>query len=669
MVFWDILKWALKKKKKREERVEEQHDPRKAELEEKWRRLEELNREIDRDYQRAVEYLKAKLPHIKDPIVREAIRTLIEDLPTKYQTLHYVKNSHKIPTIVAADAVKKGKHTDPYHFTAYTAAHTIKLTKKLVEEFQGLKAIDYGDSTKADELLSAIHPTNTLYMLGMSLLEAGNKNNLDIVYHPLMVFALETDRSTYADGWTRPEIREEEERRVQEPMKTIEDFLKGGAMGPYENEARYLLEHYKRYMNTPLHQLAEDYEAPPTTTGARELLKLAVSEQLPGWVTKTALDQAKIPLYTTPQGVHPSIVSYHIQRSDPTDPKGTLLHGIITTILSQWEREAASGEKPTHPHEIIARYTRISGEEEARRIANELGLPQNTTPQTLERVLRELERDLEELKQGKDPHQLDAEKEAALRYHQLKPLADKAEPHPDIERIIEEGKTQLLQTYNELKNQILAETQLGREEQEKTLNIVEKILEENLDKITGRPLAEAVTEITRQAEERLQQEGIRDPQQRAWATNLLRNILIDAPIIAAARNPRTQYLPLEEKRRIAADLLKYYESYARRHTTAPVAADLHEMWKRVVEAGEGTEDPKREMLEAIERIRNSVNAMGNVTRLAYNMYRPLLSAENFIIPPSPGREGFLDHKVISDLYEIKRRLIEGTYPRISKERV
>ncbi|MEB3759513.1 MAG: hypothetical protein GSR81_01525 [Desulfurococcales archaeon] len=421
----------------------------------------------------------------------------------------------------------------------------------------------------------------------------------------------------------------------------------------------------------------EELEGPgvPEHTGARELLRMAIAEQLPGWVIKTALDQAKIPLYTSQEGIHPSIVKYHVQRADPADPKGTLLHGLITTVLSEWEREITSGKQPSHPHEAIRHLattdpTRELTEEEARRIAQSLGLPQNITPKTLQRVLAELLRDLQELKNGKDPHLLDAEKEAALRYHQLRPLADNKEPHPYIRRIILEGKQNILNVYQEIKNQVLAETQLGREEQEKTLNTLEKILRENLDQVitTGEPLTQTVAEITRRAEETLRREGIEDPQLRSWATNLLRNILLDAPIIAAARHPTVQYLPLDEKKRIAAALLRYYEREAEKHSIAPVAADLHMMWMRIRKSAEGAEDPRRAMLEAVERIRGAVNAMGNVTRLAYNMYRPLLNAENFAVEPGPGREGMLSHRVAMDLFNVKRRLIEGTFPRIKRIR-
>jgi len=168
--------------------------------------------------------------------------------------------------------------------------------------------------------------------------------------------------------------------------------------------------------------------------------------------------------------------------------------------------------------------------------------------------------------------------------------------------------------------------------------------------------------------ERLRKEGVEDRQLRSWAVNFLRNVLIDAPIIAAARNPRVQYLPLEEKKRIAAALLRYYEKEAEKHSIAPVAADLHSIWENILKSAEGKQDPKREMLETIERVRNTVNAMGNLTRQAYIMYRPLLSAERFTKPPAPGKDGFLDHGVVMDLFDVKRKLVEESFPRIRKVR-
>ncbi len=92
------------------------------------------------------------------------------------------------------------------------------------------------------------------------------------------------------------------------------------------------------------------------------------------------------------------------------------------------------------------------------------------------------------------------------------------------------------------------------------------------------------------------------------------------------------------------------------------------MWQRIVEAGKNTEDPKKSMLETIERLRSKVNAVKALGRDAYSMYKPLLSAENFVKPPKPGEEGYLTHRVITDLYNIKKRLIEGTFPRIRRIR-
>ncbi|MCE4627953.1 MAG: hypothetical protein F7C34_02225 [Desulfurococcales archaeon] len=177
-----------------------------------------------------------------------------------------------------------------------------------------------------------------------------------------------------------------------------------------------------------------------------------------------------------------------------------------------------------------------------------------------------------------------------------------------------------------------------------------------------------MAEITRRADEELKREGIEDSQLRSWATNLLRNVLLDAPIIAAARHPSVQYLPLGEKKRIAAALLRYYEEEAKKHGIAPVAADLHWMWEKIRGAAEGAEDPKGAMLEEVVRIRGIVDAVGNVARLAYSMYRPLLNAENFSVEPGPGREGMLSHRVVLDLHNIKMRLREVTFTRIVETR-
>ncbi|MEB3779453.1 MAG: hypothetical protein GSR85_04395 [Desulfurococcales archaeon] len=411
-------------------------------------------------------------------------------------------------------------------------------------------------------------------------------------------------------------------------------------------------------------------EKPPIErTGARELLKTIIQETLPGWTIKMALDQAKTPLYTDHRGIHPSIIKHHIERSSPESEKGTLLHGLITKILAEWERQTTTGQQPQHPYQILKKILNQEPEtyqpkndEEARQTALKLGLPENITPKTLQKVIRELARDLKQLQEGQDPHQLDAEKEAAIRYHQLKTLANNKTPHPTIKEIIQGGKQAILQAYQEIRDRVLAETQLGREEKEKALNTIQEILERDLDKIIeeilkGKPISNTIAEATRKAEKELEERGIEDPQLRKWTVNFLRNTLLDAPIIAAARNPETQWKPLEEKQMIAAALLQLYKREGEKHSIAPVTPDLHWMWERIKNT------PPQQRLEEIEKIREAVNAVGNVSLMAYKSFRPLLGAEHF------NNNMLLGHHIINKLYQVKRNLMEESFPRIKTKRI
>lgn len=609
--------------------------------------INQIRAETLREAIQAQQYIKQYIRKTGDPIVKTMYETVA--ITDKLQELGY--DDH-IFIIALAKALQKGIK-DPVEIAKYILAYHSVLHKQV-------RKIPYLEKALGDESLEdrgLLSPEAIPEIIYVTLQELEKRGLIKPgASRPFRVIHANAD--WYYQQWMLRVLEAEDlvKRRIEVSKKV------GVDIEPYMKEIEKEL------------GITEEQKPPTTTTGARELLRLAIAEQLPGWVIKAALDQAKIPLYTTAQGVHPSIIKYHIQRADPNHPQGTLLHGLITTLLAHWEREIAAGKQPTHPHQAIQQLTGPTpteiDEETARRIAQALGLPTTITPQTLTQTLNELLRDLKQLKEGKDPHQLDAEKEAALRYNQLRELADNQTPHPYIKRIIREGRDQILNVYNELKNQILAETQLGREEQEKTLNIIENLLKTHLDTVlnTQKPLTQTIAEITKQATQTLKQEGIEDPQLRSWATNLLRNILLDAPIIAAARSPSTQYLPIEEKKKIAAALLQYYEREAREHKTAPVAADLHWMWQRIVEAGKNTEDPKKSMLETIERLRSKVNAVKALGRDAYSMYKPLLSAENFVKPPKPGEEGYLTHRVITDLYNIKKRLIEGTFPRIRRIR-
>ncbi|MCE4627954.1 MAG: hypothetical protein F7C34_02230 [Desulfurococcales archaeon] len=366
-----------------------------------------------------------------------------------------------IIAIALADAIEKGYHKDPQKLAKYILAYHTALARNLqLPHPNTLKEILKRDPlVYRDELYELLHLEEVPSILGRALRHGEETKELgEKIYSE----AREIERNWRYDLTVDPE----------EYARFRINFLRQQGI-----DITRELEEVERELRG---------EIVPGHTESRRLLGKAIAEQLPGWAVKVLLDQEKMPLYASPEGIHPSIVKYHIQRADPSDPKGTLLHGLMSTVLSEWEREIASGEQPSHPLEVIRRLigTELRGElteEEARRIAQNLGLPQDVAPRILSKTLRELLRDLGELRNGKDSHLLDAEKEAALRYHQLRLLANNKETHPYEGRILLEGKQAVLDIYREIKNRVLEETHLGREEQEKALNVLERILRESID--------------------------------------------------------------------------------------------------------------------------------------------------------------------------------------------
>jgi len=411
-------------------------------------------------------------------------------------------------------------------------------------------------------------------------------------------------------------------------------------------------------------------------------------EVLPGKAIEAILDEWKLPLFMDHRGVHWSYINYLLHRTSPDDPLGTALLPLYSHVFSRWEKEIDRGEKPTHPYDIIKEiYDRFSGlhsryrqlveqldrsttkeerkrilqeldnvKREMRRVLGEAGIPTHITPEVAKKSLEELLRDLKDLKEGRvDPHSLDAEHEAALRYHSLKHYA-RGEPGYG-----EEIAEALRETLNDIIGRIMVDTgravQAGREETRSLLDRVRETAEEYLPRLEqavreGRPIHPIVAEATKKLEER-----IGDGVAKGWAANLLRKLLTDLPLLAAAKT--MAYHPMEENMRAAAHLLKLYEEAGRRHSITPMTAGLHAMHEKVSEAG------TRE--EALERIGVFRGFADNAVAVAGTLRDGLkaLMAEPFsvIVREVNGRrEMLVDASVVRlELREARKRVLEATY--------
>jgi len=551
--------------------------------------------------------------------------------------------------LALADAIEKNRHKDPDTLINYILGYllaSMKQAEKLphldrIEEIWGLYPYDIQ------------RPIRAVHVLSIALEKAGLKDKADILYTVHNEIPVTARR--------RPHLYAE--------AKVIRLKERGFNVEPYYREVLQELQN----IETTGRILEE------TTRHAEKMLALAALERLPGWVIKLGLDQYKTPLYVSHEGVHPALIKYHIERASPESEKGALLHTLITRVLSEWEREVSRGEEPSHPREIIDKLlgrrfweysTRtpredLQGKNEFQDVVNALGLPSTLTPQQVRKVVEELYRDLHDLYLEKEsPHKLDAEKEAALRYAQLKPLAGNTVPADiDIPTIISKNKNIILEKYKNIKQSLLEEIQVGKEEEEKLLTKLEQRLPILIDSLVeslqkGERISSAVSKLTENLNRELEKE-VPERSDRAWLVNFARNILLDTPIIAVAQDPETMWKGSEEKRRIAAALAKLYEDEGKKHRLAPVTTDMHWMWESIKK-----KEDKEERLQEIIRWRNVVNAVKAVSGDAYRLFHGLMDAKWY------NEKGLLRPQIINELNNAKVKLLEATYPRIRiKEKV
>ncbi len=157
MVTWDAVAWGIREILKRLRKRQEEEEEvliRKAERKGMTReeaesliyqlRMERVVREIDEEYRKAKAYLENVKDKIEDPTAKKLVELYLEEAEKwdkeEYTVLPEEHNAHKIPIIILAEAIQRGKHRDPMELVKYLTGKTYAFTRKIITEYlQGLE--------------------------------------------------------------------------------------------------------------------------------------------------------------------------------------------------------------------------------------------------------------------------------------------------------------------------------------------------------------------------------------------------------------------------------------------------------------------------------------------------------------------------------------------------
>ena len=340
---------------------------------------------------------------------------------------------------------------------------------------------------------------------------------------------------------------------------------------------------------------------------APQIMARAVEERLPGAAYRLAtlihaVEEGKI----TPQ----QAIEYLEQLHSPHSPHGTALYNIIHHLINLYEEKIARGEPIPPPSEAIKRVLHKAGlppyrdPEEILREAEEqrihprwitaklnLGIP--LPPSRAARAVRSLIENLRRLENGEDPEELDTKQELSLLARIIKEDPHPAGPQEIKERILLPYLWDDV-FYIAFEELFRKAHHLGREEEEKLLNDMRKIVFQHIKEASyNTPYYKIIADAIKRVHKELREKGY-DEKDAAWAANVAQHLLLTLPF-HVVEGPH-------EHPKLKALLLEGYTP--EEHENPPIVRGIYNFYRRINEAK--TDEEKKALLA---RFRDSFNTL------------------------------------------------------------